>query len=80
MKVKRFLIAVLNETLEPIRERRRYFEQRIEEVYAVLRTGSEQARREAAQTLNDVRRAMRIDYFEDGELIASQAEAYKNKA
>ena len=80
VKVKRFLIAVLNETLEPIRERRRYFEQRIEEVYAVLRTGSEQARREAAQTLNDVRRAMRIDYFEDGELIASQAEAYKNKA
>ena len=71
---------MLNETLEPIRERRRYFEQRIEEVYAVLRTGSEQARREAAQTLNDVRRAMRIDYFEDGELIASQAEAYKNKA
>ncbi|WP_297604125.1 tryptophan--tRNA ligase [uncultured Alistipes sp.] len=80
VKVKRFLIAVLNETLEPIRERRRYFEQRIEEVYAVLRTGSEQARREAAQTLNDVRRAMRINYFEDGELIASQAEAYKNKA
>ena len=80
VKVKRFLIAVLNETLEPIRERRRYFEQRIEEVYAVLRTGSEQARREAAQTLNDVRRAMRIDYFEDGELIASQAAAYKNKA
>ena len=80
VKVKRFLIAVLNETLAPIRERRRYFEQRIEEVYAVLRTGSEQARREAAQTLNDVRRAMRIDYFEDGELIASQAEAYKNKA
>ena len=68
VKVKRFLIAVLNETLEPIRERRRYFEQRIEEVYAVLRTGSEQARREAAQTLNDVRRAMRIDYFEDGEI------------
>ncbi len=80
MKVKRFLIAVLNETLEPIRERRRYFEQRIEEVYAVLKSGSERARGEAAQTLNDVRRAMRIDYFEDGELIASQAEAYKNKA
>ncbi len=80
VKVKRFLIAVLNETLEPIRERRRYFEQRIEEVYAVLKSGSERARGEAAQTLNDVRRAMRIDYFEDGELIASQAEAYKNKA
>lgn len=80
VKVKRFLIAVLNETLEPIRERRRFFEQRIEEVYAILKAGSERARREAAQTLDDVRRAMRIDYFEDTELIASQAEAYKNKA
>ena len=80
VKVKRFLIAVLNETLEPIRERRRFFEQRIEEVYAILKAGSEQARREAAQTLNDVRRAMRIDYFDDRELIASQAESYKNKA
>lgn len=80
VKVKRFLIAVLNETLEPIRERRRFFEQRIEEVYAILKAGSERARREAAQTLDDVRRAMRIDYFEDKELIASQAEAYKNKA
>ena len=80
VKVKRFLIAVLNETLEPIRERRRFFEQRIEEVYAILKAGSERARREAAQTLDDVRRAMRIDYFEDTELIASQAEAYKNEA
>lgn len=80
VKVKRFLIAVLNETLEPIRERRRHFEQRIEEVYAILKSGSERARQEAAQTLNDVRRAMRIDYFDDEELIATQAEAYKNKA
>jgi len=79
VKVKKFLINVLNDTLEPMRERRRHYEQRIEEVYAMLQRGSERARREAAQTLEDVRRAMRIDYFEDKELIAAQAEMYKNK-
>ncbi|MEE1098985.1 MAG: tryptophan--tRNA ligase [Alistipes sp.] len=79
VKVKRLLIAVLNEILEPMRERRSYFEQRIEEVYAVLKAGSERAREEAARTLKDVRKAMRIDYFEDEELIAKQAEMYKNR-
>ena len=79
VKVKKFLINVLNDTLEPIRERRRHYEQHIEEVYAMLQRGSERARQEAAQTLKDVRRAMRIDYFEDRELIAAQAEMYKNK-
>lgn len=77
VKVKRFLIAVLNDTLEPIRERRRQFEQNIEAVYEMLRRGSERARAEAAQTLKEVRRAMRIDYFDDGELIATQAGAYR---
>ena len=80
VKVKKLLIAVLNETLEPIRERRRYYEQNIEEVYAMLRRGSERARAEAAQTLADVRRAMRIDYFEDTELIAEQAARYRAAA
>ncbi len=79
VKVKRLLISVLNEVLEPMRERRRHFEQHIEEVYATLKAGSERARSEAAQTLNDVRRAMRIDYFEDKELISRQAEQFKNK-
>jgi len=78
VKVKKFLINVLNDTLEPIRERRSRFEQNIEEVYEVLRRGSERARAEAAQTLEEVRKAMRIDYFEDRELIASQARAYRN--
>ena len=77
VKVKKLLIAVLNETLEPIRERRRYYEQNIEEVYAMLRSGSERARAEAARTLADVRRAMRIDYFEDAEMIAEQAARYR---
>jgi len=79
VKVKRLLIAVLNETLDPIRERRRCYEQRIEEVYEMLRRGSERARETAAATLADVRRAMRIDYFDDSALIAEQAERYRNK-
>ncbi len=78
MKVKKFLYAILEELLAPIRERRRMYEQDIEGIYRILRLGSERARREAASTLADVRRAMRIDYFDDAELIARQAENYKN--
>ncbi len=76
VKVKKFLYAILEELLAPIRERRRMYEQDIEGIYRILR--SERARREAASTLADVRRAMRIDYFDDAELIARQAENYKN--
>lgn len=76
VKVKRLLIAVLNETLDPIRERRRYFEGRIREVYNILRGGSEEARKTAAATLDEVRAAMKINYFDDEEMIAAQAEAY----
>ena len=77
VKVKRFLIAVLNEILEPIRERRHHFEQNIEEVYRMLEEGSAKARAAAAETLNDVRNAMRINYFGDKELIAEQAERFR---
>ena len=76
VKVKRLLIAILNETLDPIRERRRYYEGRIGEVYDILRKGSQTARAVAAETLADVRRAMKIDYFEDREMIAAQAAHY----
>ena len=76
VKVKRLLIAILNETLDPIRERRHYYEARIGEVYDILRRGSETARAAAAETLADVRRAMKIDYFDDQELIAAQARQY----
>lgn len=80
VKVKRLLIAILNETLDPIRERRAYYEERIGEVYDILREGSVKARAAAAETLADVRRAMKIDYFEDRELIAQQAAHYsRNK-
>ena len=64
VKVKKFLFAVLNEFLTPIRERRAYFEAHPEEVIAALREGTEEARRTAAQTLAEVKHAMQIDYFE----------------
>lgn len=79
VKVKRLLIAVLNETLEPIRARRREYEGRIAEVYEILRRGSEAARETAARTLDEVRSAMRINYFSDEALIAEQAKAFAMK-
>lgn len=80
VKVKKFLISILNETLEPIRERRAYFEEHIGDVYEMLRAGSESARKVAAQTLHDVRNAMRINYFDDKELIEAQARHYSHHA
>ncbi|MEG1612125.1 MAG: tryptophan--tRNA ligase [Alistipes sp.] len=77
VKVKKFLIAILQEILEPIRQRRHTFEQNIGEVYKMLEAGSVTARTAAAQTLNDVRNAMRINYFNDNELISSQAQQYQ---
>ena len=79
VKVKKFLIAVLNETLDPIRERRRHYETRIGEVYDILREGSAKARAAAAETLADVRAAMKINYFDDRELIDGQTEHFKLK-
>ena len=73
MKVKRFLNNILQEELEPIRKRRKMFEKDIPAVYDMLRKGCENAREVAAQTLADVRRAMKIDYFSDAQLIAEQA-------
>lgn len=69
VKVKKFLNSVLEEELAPIRERRHMWEQRIPEVYEILRLGSEQAAAAAAETLHDVRQSMRINYFEDVDLI-----------
>ena len=63
VKVKKFLFAVLNEFLTPIRERRAYFEAHPKEVIAALTEGTEEARRTAEQTLSDVKKAMQIDYF-----------------
>ena len=79
MMIKNFLAAVLNDTLEPIRQRRKALEQNIPYVYEILRQGSEIARKEAGQTLKEVKEAMRINYFDAGvldELIKSQQEKY----
>lgn len=69
VKVKKFLNNVLQYVLEPIRERRHYWEQRIPEVYEILRAGSKEAEAAAAATLHDVREAMRINYFDDEALM-----------
>lgn len=77
--VKKILINVLEEELAPIRERRKQWEQDIPGVFEILRRGSEEARAVAAETLADVRRAMRINYFDDPKLIAEQAAKYAGK-
>ncbi len=76
MKVKKFLNNILQEELEPIRQRRAEFEKDIPAVYEMLRKGCEEARAVAAATLDDVRRAMKINYFDDAELIAEQAKRF----
>jgi tryptophanyl-tRNA synthetase len=77
MKVKKFLTAIMQEELEPIRTRRKEFEQDIPAIYDMLKKGCEVAREQAAQTLDEVRRAMKINYFDDAELIAEQARKFK---
>lgn len=76
---KKLLYNVLEELLAPIRERRAQFEADIPQVYEILRKGSEQARAVAARTLDEVRRAMKINYFDDAQLIAEQAKRYARK-
>lgn len=79
VKCKRFLEKILNETLEPIRARRKEYEKDIPAIYDILKKGCEDARAVAADTLSDVRRAMRINYFDDAQLIAEQAKRYAEK-
>lgn len=69
VKVKKFLNAVLQAELEPIRNRRKMWEQRLPEVYEILREGSKKAEATAATTLQEVRHAMKIDYFENENLL-----------
>ena len=76
MKCKKMLNKVINRMLDPIRERRAEYEKAIPEIYNILKKGSDAAREVGANTMDEVRKAMRIDYFEDAELIKSQAEKY----
>ena len=77
MKCKKFLNQVINKMLEPIRVRRHEYEQDIPEIFNILRRGTDAAREVAAQTMSEVREAMRINYFDDAELIRQQAELFK---
>ncbi len=79
MKVKKFLNNILQEELEPIRTRRAEFEKDIPAVYDMLKKGCEEARAVAAETLDEVRRAMKINYFDDAALIAEQAQRFAAK-
>ena len=79
MKCKKFLNSVLNKMLEPMRMRRREFEQDIPEIFNMLRKGTEKARAVAAQTMDEVRRAMKIDYFNDTALIRQQSEKFHKR-
>ncbi len=76
VKCKRFLESILNETLEPIRQRRLEFQKDIPAIYDMLKRGCDDAREVAAATLDDVRRAMKINYFDDAELIAEQVKRF----
>ncbi|MBQ2121487.1 MAG: tryptophan--tRNA ligase [Bacteroidaceae bacterium] len=76
VKCKKFLEKVLNETLEPIRQRRMEFQKDIPAIYEMLRKGCDDACAVAADTLADVRRAMKINYFDDKELIEEQARRF----
>ncbi len=76
VKIKKFLFNVLEEVLTPIREKRKIYENKIEEVYNILERGSNKARGKAQETLREVKEAMKINYFEDKELIKSHIEKY----
>ncbi len=69
VKVKKFLNNVLQAELAPIRERRKMWEQKLPDVYDILKEGSKKARETAGKTLEDVRRSMKIDYFDNDNLL-----------
>ena len=79
MKCKKLLMNILQDTLEPIRQRRAGFESDIPAVYDILKQGCEKAREAAVETMDEVRRAMKLNYFEDAALISSQSERFGTK-
>ena len=78
VKIKRFLNEVIQEELEPLRARRAEYEKDIPAVYEILKKGTEVAREKAAATLDEVKAAMKINYFDDAALIAEHAKKYNN--
>lgn len=77
VKIKKFLNSVMQEELSPIRARRKEYEKDIPGVYDILKAGCEKAREVGRQTLNEVKDAMKINYFDDAELIKAQSEKYQ---
>ena len=77
VKVKKFLNNVMQEELSPIRARRKEYENRIDDVYDILKKGSETAKAEAEKTLAEVKHAMKIDYFDTPEFLEEQREKFK---
>lgn len=77
VKCKKLLMAVLQEVLEPIRQRRAEYEKDIPAVYEILRKGCEVARAAACETMDEVRRAMKINYFDDRALIEEQTRRFQ---
>ena len=79
VKVKRFLNSIMQETMEPIRNRRKEFSKDIPAIYEMLQQGCEVARAAAAETLADVKKAMKINYFDDKELIEEQVKRFSQE-
>ena len=78
-KVNTGIKAIMKETWAPLGSRRKEFEQDIPAIYDMLKKGCEKARETAAATLDDVRRAMKINYFDDADLIAEQAKRFRGE-
>ena len=79
VKIKKFLNKIIQEELEPIRARRKEYEKDIAAVYDILKAGTEAARETAAQTMDEVKKAMKIDYFNDRSLLEGQEEKYSRR-
>lgn len=79
VKVKRLLASIMQEELNPIRQRRHAWEGRIDEIGAILQAGCEKAQETAASTLMQVKAVMKIDYFQDGQWVAEQLAKHRQR-
>ena len=77
VKIKKFLNNIIQSELEPIRAKRKEYEKDISAVYDILKAGSENARTLAIETLDEVKRAMKINYFDDISLIQAHKTKYE---
>lgn len=77
VKLKKFLLQILEDLLDPIREKRKYYEAHVEDVYKMLEEGSQKAIAKANETLHEVKNAMQINYFDDKELIQKHIQKYQ---